>query len=622
MQRIVLTALLLALVAGVALAQVDDQPLDLENTGDMRVINALVGIGPVDVYLNERLIGASLPPQAATPYLTLAPGQYALAVRPTGGDPLAIPIADLLLDLPPGVSKSALVYQARYAESGADSGPNPALAIRPSLAQSGAFLVLDDNRSPLPVGKTRLTAVHLALGNPQPLSIAYPSRASLLHEITLAQPYGDIDVDAGIYSLTIVDAASPNLDRLAFIGEEAFTSGVHYTLVIVPDVLRDPASNPEPLVPELSDNPRLFVVSASIEPPADGLQLRILHTAPDTAVLDVYIDGRLAVPRLNYSQYTPYLGLSTYSHLVELRRRDAAPDSEPLATAQFTISADNQAQKYWSLLVLNASSQLELAAMELEPPQPAEGEAPLPPGTVVQVFNTTGGPVSLVLVPDNIAQTGRGTARVRLLHAIDGALEISLFAEGFIAPGPTPTPAADGAAPTPEPPRRVVDPVIYGAEANENELPAGIYGELDFIAGNTTAILSLSNKQLLPGMVHTFVLIGQPSGEPAIQALELTDFGRGLPQERLYVGVIEVVTQGTTIANVRLQPSTAARVLDQLEAGTEVEVLGRNFDGTWLNIRYTAPGVSVPQEGWISQPLVSVTRLGDPINPLSLPERQ
>jgi CRISPR-associated endonuclease/helicase Cas3 len=46
-----------------------------------------------------------------------------------------------------------------------------------------------------------------------------------------------------------------------------------------------------------------------------------------------------------------------------------------------------------------------------------------------------------------------------------------------------------------------------------------------------------------------------------------------------------------------------------------------NFDGTWLNIRYTSPNAAIPQEGWISQPLVSVTRLGDPINPLSLPER-
>ncbi len=620
MQKIVLTTLLLVLVAGVALAQLDESSLDLENTGDVRVINALVGIGPVDVYLNDSLIGASLPPQAATPYLALLPGQYAIAVRPAGEDPLAVPIADVLLDLAVGASKSALVYQQRFAPPGSDTGPNPEAAIRPALEQSGAVLVLDDNRSPLPVGKTRMTAVNLAAGNAPRLSIAYPSRASLLHEIPLGQPYGDIDVDAGIYPLTIVDATSANLDRLAFIGEQAFVSGVHYTLVIFPNVLRDPADNAEPRVPELTDIPRLFVISAPIEPPADGLQLRVIHAAPDTAVLDVYIDGRLAVPRLNYSQYTPYLGLSTYSHLIELRRRDAALDSEPIATAEFTISDENQEQKFWSLLLLNANDQLELTAMELEPPPPAEGELPLPPGTVVQVFTTAGGPVSLVLVPDNIAQTGRGTARVRLLHAIDGALEISMFAEGLPQPGPTPTPGP-GPTATPEPPRRVVDPVFYGAEANENELPAGLYGSLNFIAGNTTEILSLSDQQLLSGMVHTYVLIGQPSGEPAIQALQLNDFGRGLPQERLYVGVIRIIVPGTNVANVRLLPSDNSRILDQLPDGTEVEVLGRNFDGTWLNIRYTTATVAIPQEGWIFQPLLSVTRLGDPINPLTLPER-
>ena len=621
MQKIVLITLLLVLVAGVALAQIDDTAFELENTGEVRVINALVGIGPVDVYLNERLIGAGLSPRSATPYLALSPGQYVIAVRPAGDNPLSIPIADILLDLPAAASKSVLVYQERYAPEGADTGPNPDAAIRPSVAQSGATLVLDDNRSPLPVGKTRLTAVHLAQGNPQQLSIAYPSRASLLHQITLAQPFGNIDIDSGVYPLTIVDATSLDLNRLAFIGEQNFVSGVYYTLVIVPDVLRDPAESATPLVPELTDDPDLFVISAPVDLPIDGLQLRLIHAAPDTTVVDVYIDGRLAAPRLNYSQYTPYLGLSTFSHLIELRRRDAAPDSEPLATAQFTITEENESQRYWSIMLLNANSQLELAAMELEPPPPAEGESPLPPGTVVQVFNTAGGPVSLALLPDNIAQTGRGLSRVRLLHAIDGALEISLFAQGFPQSGPTPTPGPEPTN-TPEPPRRIVDPVIYGAEANESELPAGVYGSLDFIAGNTTEILNLENQQLLPGMVYTFVLIGQASGEPAIEALTLTDFGRGLPQERLYVGVIEVIAQGTTVANVRLLPSTGSRVLDQLPAGSEVEVLGRNFDGTWINIRYTTEDVSIPQEGWISQPLVSVTRLGDPINPLALPERQ
>jgi hypothetical protein len=613
MQRIVLTALLLVLFAGVTLAQVNEQPLSEENTGNVRVINALVGIGPVDVYVNERVIGASLPPRTATPYLALAPGQYVITVRFAGDDALGIPIADLLLDLPPGASKSALVYQQRYAPPGA------AASSQLEVAQSGSIMLLDDNRSPLPVGKSRLTAVHVAHGNPQNLSIAYPSRASLLHEIALGQPYGDIDIDAGAYSLTIVDATSPNLDRLAFIGEQVFISGVHYTLVIVPDLQRNPTSGQIPLVPALSDNPRLFVISAPIEPPANGIQLRIIHAAPDTAVLDVYVDERLVAPRLNFSQYTPYLGLNTYSHVIDLRRRDAPPDSAPLATAQFTITEENESQRHWSLLLLNPNDQLAVAAMEVDVP-PSPNNVSLQPGEIRQVFETSGGPISLVLVPDNIAQTGRGSARVRLLHAIDGALEISLYVEGVPQIGPTATPRS-GPTPTPEPPRRVINPVIYGAEANENELPAGVYGKLDFIAGNSTEILSLDNWQLLPGMVHTFVMIGQPSGEPAIEALELTDFGRGLPQERLYIGVIQIVDQGTTVANVRLLPSTAARVLDQLATGTEVEVLGRNFDGTWLNIRYTVPTISIPQDGWIFQPLVKVTRLGDPINPLALPER-
>jgi hypothetical protein len=617
MRKLLIGLLLTALTAGAVLSQAENPSAASANTGDLRVINALVGIGSVDVYVNDRLIGAGLLPETATPYLSLPAGQYNVAVYPTGADRLSLPLADILLDLNVAQSKTAVVYQNRFAPPGTGRADAPA-NLRPPVAQSGSIIVLDDNRSPLTLGRTRLTAVHLAPGTPGRLSVAYPSRASLLHEISLAQPYGDIDVDAGVYALTLVDADSPDLNRLAFIGERVFQSSVHYTLVIVPNIQPDPEA-PGRVLRELSPQPRLFIISAPIDPPAEGVQLRLIHAAHNTAVVDVFIDGRLAVPRLSYGQYTEYLGLARYSHLIELRRRDAAPDSPALAAAEFEISEENRSQPHWTLLLLNGGSS-QLAALELLQAQQPVGPTPRPGETRrATAFVTPGGPMALVLLPDNMAQTARGEARVRVLHAIDGALEISLFAAGLPpAPGATATPAT-GPTPTPQPPIRIVDPVVYGAEANENEILAGLYSTLTFITGSSTDLLTLRNQQLLAGMVHTFVLIGQPAGEPAIRALEIRDFGRGLPQERLFLGTVRLAGN-VGLANVRRQPSDAAGVADQLPNGAEVEVLGRNFDGTWIKIRYSRPGVSLPQEGWIFGQILRVTRLGDPINVLALPQ--
>lgn len=617
-KALLLLTLFTIIAAGTVLAQVDPQDNTLELSGELRVINALVGIGPVDVYLNDRLIGTQLAPETATPYLALPPGRYMITVYPAGADPLIVPIADFLIDLPTNHSKTAVVYQTQFATPGADTANDVVNARRPALAQSGQIMVLDDNRSPVQLGKTRLTALHLAPGTPGNLSIAYPSRASLLHEISLEQPYGDIDINAGVYSLTVVDADSPELPRLAFAGEQVFQGNVHYTLIIVPDIRPLPGVT-VPLVRELTSRPRMFVVSAPVQPTDDSIELRLIHTAHSTAVVDVYIDNRLIVPRLSYGQYTEYIGLPTYSHLIELRRRDAAPDSEPLVTAEFDITQRNRTQPHWSLLLMNATGQ-EVASLELTQVQEQAVVNTGPATGPARTFNLGDNTATLVLLPDNIAQTPRGAARVRVLHTIDGALEISMFASSYPPDPslPTPTPGT-GPTPAPQPPVRLVEPVLYGAEANENEVPAGLYEELEFVAGTSSDIVSLTNHQLLPGMVHTFVLIGQPSGEPPIRALEIRDFGRGLPQERLYVGTITIISD-VSIANVRRQPSNGANVVMQIENGTEVEVLGRNFDGTWVKIRVAPPGSNIPQDGWIFAPLINVTRLGDPVNQLSLPQ--
>lgn len=585
---------MVVLLIGATLLPINAQVNQPINLGSVRVINALVGIGGVDVYVNERQIYANLAPEAATAYVNVPSGRHNVVVRPAGAPPLSIPIADVLIDLSTNQSQTAIVYQKQFATE----------TFTPNIEQAGAILLLNDDRSPIQLGKTRLTAVHLAPGTPGKLSIAYPSRASLLHEIALEQPYGTIDVEADVYPLTIVDAESEGLDRLEQSGELVFNANTYYTLVIVPDIMPTTPIR----VGQLSPSPRLFAISAPLDPPGQGMQLRVVHAAYDTAVLDLYIDERLVVPRMNYSQYTEYLPLESYSHSITLRARDAAPDAQPYASATFAITEANREQKTWTMLLLNANNPnvRTLPAVGSRDDQSTQ-----------QIVNLPSSQLIMTLLPDNIAQTQNDTARVRLIHAIDGALEISMSTAelpplpGVLTPTPQPGPTA-----TPPPPVPLVEPVVYGAEANDIETRTGLYRELDFLAGTSSEILTLENRFLTEGMVYTYVLIGLPAGEPPVQALELADFGRGIPRERLYQGRI---SSDAAVVNVRRQPSSGGGLVGTLSRDALVEVFGRNNDSQWVYVGYTDPVTGSSTEGWVSSALIRVTRLGEQINILSLP---
>jgi hypothetical protein len=590
---ITLIAILIATSSIAAVAQTTQAI----NLAEIRVVNALVGIGSVDVYIDGNRVALGLEPETASIYFTVPAGRHIVAVRGPGADGLSMPIADTLVDLAPDNSQTAVVYQKNCATE----------EYTPLLAQSGAMMVLNDDRTPVLLGKTRLTAVHVAVGTPNRLSIAYPSRASLLHEIGPEQSYGTIDVDAGEYSLALVNADTPGLDILERT-QQSFYGNTLYTLVIVPDI----RVSAETGVPACAAQPRMFAVSAPVDPPQGGIRMRIIHAAHNTQVLDIYVDGRLVAQRVNYSRFTEYLGMADYSHRIALRPYLAAPDSEPLAQAEFTITPQNRSQRNWTLMLLNASSE-NSAALQLLGSNEEEDET----NTMI---NTPGGAMIMVLVPDNISQTRINFARVRLLHTVDGAAELSMLAPAF-PPEPLPlnvTPTEEPeVTPTPLPPVMLVEPVIFGSEANEQEIPAGLYTELNIVAGGSLELATLPAEELVGGLVYTYVVIGSPLGDPPLQILQFADYGRGLPPTRLYLGII-AISNGPG-ANVRRQPNTNSGVLTQLPNGTEVEVLGRNVTGEWISIRFPQPETDVLGEGWVSGSLVRVTRLGVPINVLTLP---
>jgi hypothetical protein len=573
------------------------------NTSDVRVVNGLVGIGPVDVYLDNTLIAFNLQPESATPYFTISSGRHSVAVRPVNADPLSAPIADSLIDLAPNESETAIAYQKQFI----------APDFTPSVQESGSIFIVNDDRNPMQLGNTRLTAVHLAVGNPGHLTIGYPSRESLLHQIGLEQTFGTVDISANqSYSLNIIDADDPELNILQRFGEVNFYANTLYTLIIVPDLtpLLTPDNQIAYRVGALSNQPRMFIVSAPINPPSEnGIRLRIVHAAHSTMVLDIYIDERLIASRVNYSRITEYLGLESYSHTVSLRRFGAAPTSPPLAQATFSITPENKTQTTWTLLLLNAND-TNAAALDVIQPG-AEQASP--------IINTPDGNMLMALLPDDISQTRRGYARVRLIDAADGVPSLRLFTPAYplpeppagVIPTPTPTPSA------PVAPIQLIDSVLFGAEAGDIEVPAGLYEELSIVPGGSSQpLVRIPNMQLVSGMVYTFIIMGSPLGNPQISAIPLEDYGVGIPLTRLYLGTVNAGS-----ANVRANPSPSSRVLTLLPRGTEVEILGRTFNGEWVRVRYTNPETTIIEEGWISGTvnIMTITRLGVSVNVMSLP---
>jgi hypothetical protein len=337
-------------------------------------------------------------------------------------------------------------------------------------------------------------------------------------------------------------------------------------------------------------------------------------------VLDVYLDGRLVAGRMNFGRVTEYLGLESYSHTITLRRFGLPLDEPPIGEATFTVTPQNSSQINWTLLMVNSSAE-NTAALTAAAQSSASGKN----GTVNApvVVNTPGGDIMIALLPDNISQSQRGFARVRLINAADGLPPLSLLTPAF----PAPEVKAGAATPVPTPtlvpgvvklPETLTAPASFGAEASEQEIPAGLYGELDFVpTGSASRIAQVANAQVVSGVVYTFIVMGSPTGNPPLRVVTLADYGQGLPIERQYIGTIT-----TASANIRALPNPNGTRITSLPINTEVDVLGRTADATWIRIRFINPDTAVQQEGWVSGTanLLDIKRLGLPVQVSALPE--
>jgi hypothetical protein len=480
-----------------------------ESVGSIRIVNGLLGVGPVDVYLNDRRVAYGLPAEESTSYFCIAPGQYSLAIRPQDADPLSAPVTDLLVDVSADVSKTAIAWQRQFTTAD----------YQPMLEQSGSIFVLEDDRSALRPGFTRVRGVHLAPGAPDYLTVGSP-RAALIYQLGRGEAAGNVDIRAAQYQLALLDGNGDTENVLERLPDTVFNANMLQTLVIVPDVRPPDLVGGRRVLPTITDQLRLFVVSAPVQTaPRSGINLRFVNAAFSTPLVDVYMDGALIAPQIEFAGSTTYQAIDGFTHTLTIRRAGSGPEGTILAEGTYDIAPAQRNLTHWTLTLLNGTPQTEAAA--------AQGQIPDLPTTIL---SAPGSSVLMSMVPDNITTTAPGEARLRLINAVDGLLPISLqttnngvqydqLVEPTLGPGvPTPTPGFV----------RLVNLAPFGGYADERQVPVGQYDLLNFVLNtNGSSISQLTDQRLIEGMVYTYMLVGSASNNPPIRVIQLQNFGCG-----------------------------------------------------------------------------------------------
>ncbi|HUN05107.1 MAG TPA: DUF4397 domain-containing protein [Aggregatilineales bacterium] len=509
--KLALSALFLLAASVASILMIIPGTAQAESVGSIRIVNGLLGIGPVDVYLNDRRVAYGLLPEDSTSYFCITPGQYSLAIRPQDADPLSAPVTDMLVNVSAGLSKTAIAWQRQFAS----------VDYQPMLEQSGSIFVLEDDRSALRPGYTRVRAAHLAPGAPEYLTIGNP-RAALIYQLGREQQAGSVDINAAQYQLALLEGNGDSEEVLERLPDTIFNANMLQTLVIVPDVRPPELVNNRRVLPTITNQLRLFTVSAPVQTaPRSGINLRFVNAAFNSPVVDVYMDGALIAPSIPYAGSTTYQAIDGFVHTLTIRRAGSGPDGAILAEGTYDIAAAQRNLTHWTMTLLNGTPANEAAA--------AAGQILGLPSTIL---SAPGSSVLMSMIPDNVTTTNPSEARLRLVNAVDGLLPISLQTLNNVQydpipgqPDPTLAPGVPTATPGFE---RLINLAPFGGYADEFSTRIGQYSQLNFVLNtNGSSVFQLNDQRLIDGMVYTYMLVGSASNNPPIRLIQLQNYGCG-----------------------------------------------------------------------------------------------
>lgn len=645
--------------------QVIKTPLNVQADGArLRVANASPDSGPVDIYLDDVLIAPALELGAMTVHMPLPLGEYTLSARPAGSAAAdeALISADVALGEAGSAQTVVLTGESADGSLALQSAPDTLAGVTPEQAQIAVINAVPgaDVSVTLASDQTALASA-VAPGASATLSVE-PQREALRVQVSgegdpVEVTLPEMPLVGGVYTTVLVYGGGASEAPLAAsVGETAVAVGLtSFPGGSAEAVAAAPAATPEaeeavteeaPAAEEtqetelVPDEPAAEATPAPEEPAAQPTQP---------------VDTELVL------EPTPAEGEAPQEPAAQPPAPTQAPPV-PTAFVQLDPGANLQCRQYpsataFSLGLIPANTQLRVLGRPGEPIVPDTGEATPEPTPVIEDI-----PDMWLLTEWTQPEGGYITCWVnaqylrvefagRLLDTLEELMELPEVP--FNQPGE----AVDTTARPPTPIYNAILATVNldpGVSLQVRRMPATNAEALDRApAGTQLEALGyieapsegLVGQPVDPNWIRVrYIKENQAAtvGWVSAQYVTLSQLGRALDLSALPLleeaepgfyetpgvqpvipieqqAVIGFVTldPGANL-NLRDRPTQDARVVVGIPSGSTVELLGRNFDGTWVRVTYSSQGITL--EGWVATQYLTVTRGGQAYDVMELPD--
>lgn len=219
--------------------------------------------------------------------------------------------------------------------------------------------------------------------------------------------------------------------------------------------------------------------------------VKVLHASPDAPAVDIYIDDKITIEDLAFSEATEYLPLLAGTYNIKVYA--AGTTENP---------------------VINTNVELP-------------GGTRL---TVAAIGNLND--IKLLPIPEDIKPSTMQGAFIRVAHLSPDA------------------PAVDVTLPNGT---VVFQDVEFGEVTDYANIPRGVYTLQIRPTGSSTVVMTISNVEIMPNFYYTFYVLGQLEGDPSLQVLASVNRTPGILttnfNEELYPLDYEITTSATTAMN-------------------------------------------------------------------------
>jgi hypothetical protein len=625
----------------------------------LRVANGSPDAGRVDVYLNDVLVAPALDTGAMTVHMPLPAGDYTVSVRAAGSPAAdaALASADLSLTEAGAAQTVALTGEAADGSLALQAAPDAVTGLSPGVARVAIM-----NAVPGASVSVSLAGDGTALASDLASSASASADVAPGREMLGVQVQGEGDpvevavpeiplVGGVYYTLLVYGGGASGAPYNVSVGETVVSAD----LTSLPGagevvVAAAPTQTSEAVATEEATATDEVTVVEGVTPAEATL-------APDAAAQPTQpVDTELVL------EPTPAEGEATPAPAQVAPPAATQPPPVPTAFVQLDPGANLQCRQYpsataFSLGLIPAGATLRVLGRPGEPIVPDTGEATPEPTPIIEdipdmwLMTEWDQPEGGYITCWVNAQYLRVEFNGRLLDTLEELFELPEVP--FNQPGEAvntsvrpPTPLYNAILATVN-----LDP---GVSLQVRRMPATNAESLDRApAGTQLEALGyveapsegLVGQPVDPNWIRVRYLKENQAatiGWVSAQYVTLSQLGRALdlsalpkleeaepgfyespgvqPQipveQQAVVGVV-TLDPGANL-NLRDRPTADARVVVGIPTGATLELIGRNFDGTWVRVTYVNQGVTL--EGWVAAQYLTITRGGQPYDVLQLPD--